>query len=82
VKGGHAGGHRDKKWEGVNGQGKQQGKQNAEAEKAEDDANYKHGGNLRDKKNQGMRLLLHHGAKYRIANGAARENLNLASMTR
>jgi hypothetical protein len=52
VKGGHAGGDRNKKWQGVNGQCKQQGKQNAEAEKAEDDAKDQHSGNLRDEESR------------------------------
>jgi hypothetical protein len=47
VKGGYAGGDRDKKWQGVNGQGKQQAEQSAEAEKAQDDAKNEHGGKLR-----------------------------------
>jgi hypothetical protein len=47
VKHGHAGRDRDKKWQGVNGQGKQQTEQSVEAEKAEDDAKDEHGGKLR-----------------------------------
>jgi hypothetical protein len=52
VKGGHAGGDRNKKWQGVNAQRKQQGKQNAEAENAEDDAKDQHGGKLRDEESR------------------------------
>ncbi len=47
VKGSHAGRDRDKEWQGVNGQGKQQAEQSAEVEKAEDDAKDEHGGELR-----------------------------------
>ncbi len=47
MKGGHAGRDCDEKWQGVNGQGKEQAEQSAEAEQAEDDAKCEHDGKLR-----------------------------------